>query len=95
MSKLNMYQLLFVAVLLLKLSGVTPFEGWTWWAVFSPLVIGSLAGYINSILKIIDFRGTFRDVVLQIHAEGTYKRAVRREVRRQEKETAQRIKSGL
>ena len=85
-NKLNVYQVLFAALLLLKIGEVGKFADFSWWVVFAPYMLGCLHSLLMWTFHLMEIPDKFRQEAGIIYLDTIRKRATKRALKRIQKE---------
>lgn len=85
-SKLNLYQLLFAALFILKIGDVGKYADFSWWWVFTPLILGILRNVITWFLSAMQIPEKIRQEASMLYLESVRKRATKKAINNIKKE---------
>lgn len=80
-NKLNLYQLIFALLLVLKMGDVPGFE-FSWFVIISPLIIGSINGFVWRLLEATKLPEKARNQMLGMYLNSLNKRVAKRELKK-------------
>lgn len=80
-SKLNLYQLIFALLLVFKMGDV-PGYNFSWFVVVSPLIIGSINGYIWSLIEATGIPARTKEGLLEAYVANLKKRTYKKELKK-------------
>lgn len=79
-NRLNLYQLIFAALFILKIGDVGKFEHFSWLWILAPLVAGTIHGYIYKLMVIMGIPQGATEATLEIYLESVRKKATKRAI---------------
>ena len=85
-NKLNLYQLLFAALFILKIGDVGKFADFSWWWVFAPFVLGALHTFLSWVAKAMELPEKLRDEIGITYLDVVRRRATRKALKSLQKE---------
>lgn len=91
-TKLNVYQLVFALLLVLKIGNVPGYE-FSWFVIISPLIIGTIHGFIWRLLEATKLPEKAQNEILGIYLNNLKKRTIRKSLKEFENEQKARYTS--
>lgn len=85
MNKLNIYQLIAGALLVLKIGEVGKFADFGWLAVATPLLLGIVHDILLGIIKFMQIPNRFQEEIGKMYLDRIRKRATNKAIREIEK----------
>lgn len=82
-TRFNLYHAIFSLMFVFKIGGLAEFS---WLAVFLPLIVGSIHGYIYRLLTIIGVFRKAENAMLGIYIDSMQRQAVKRAIKDLKKE---------
>lgn len=85
-SKLNLYQLLFAALFILKIGDVGKYADFSWWWVFTPFILGVMHSILMWFLNVMQISEKVKQEAAKVYLDAVQKKATKRAIKEIEKE---------